>query len=181
MKNYNGQEMVIRTTNNGKFQVLPERYTPQDMSRAPVFPIQSEAEAYIVQPMPQWVADENAKNSERVKYNIAYSEILARTELREMRREIQNLYEHYMWESKLAGDAQRAVAYGIGKISCMGRNVADVRQGNADYQSDQATLARQAWEDSSRSYELAVQQAMVEMGIPVELFRSPVLGTTGTK
>ncbi len=171
MTDYNGQEMVIRTTNNGKFQVLPVAHTPADMSRAPVFATRPEAEAYISRPMPRWVADENAKQVERQKYNLTYSAILARPEFREMRGNIQDLYGESKWQAKLAADAQRAVAYSIGKISVMGRDIGAARQGTADYQASEADAAEQAWADASRSYETAVQQAMTDADIPVALFR----------
>ncbi len=175
MKNYDGQEMTIRQTNNGKFQVLPVPYTPQDMSRAPVFATQAEAEAYISRPMPEWVATERELITERMKYNVAYADILSRPELREMRREIQRLYESLAWAAKLAGDAQRAVGYSIGQVSAMGRNIADVRQGNADYQADECDRANQAWNDACHIYEVQVQYNMSEAGIPVVLFRGSVL------
>jgi len=175
LKNYDGQEMTIRITNNGKFQVLPQPCTPQDMSRAPVFATQAEAETYIVRPMPEWVATERELTIERMKYNVAYAAILSHPEMREMRREIQRLHEIWAWSSKLAGDAQRAVSYGIGHISAMGRNVAEVRQGNADYQADDATRDCQIWNDACHDYERALQQAMSDAGIPIELFRNPVL------
>lgn len=175
MRNYDGQEMTIRTTNGGKFQILPVPHTPQDMSRAPVFDTQAEAEAHISRPMPQWVADERGKQSERMKYNIAYSAILSRPDLREMRREIQRLYESLAWAAKLAGDAQRAVGRSIGQVSAMGRNIAEVRQGNADYQADECDRANQAWNDACHAYEVELQQAMRDTGIPIALFRTPVL------
>ncbi len=178
MKNYDGQEMAIRTTNGGKFQVLPVPSTPQDMSRAPVFATQAEAEAYISRPMPEWVATERELITERMKYNVAYADILSRPELREMRREIQSLYETMMWQGKLAADHQRAVGYAIGKTSVMGRDIAAVRQQGADYQADEADRATQAWNDACHVYEVAVQQAMSEAGIPIALFRSPVLITS---
>ena len=175
MKNYNGQEMTIRTTNQGKFQVLPVPCTPQDMSRAPVFATQVEAEAYIARPIPEWEVEETAKWTERMKYNRAYSTILSGPEMRKMRSEIQFRYERMMWESKKAADHQRAVGYAIGQTSVMGRDIAAVRQSGADYQASEADRAAQTWNDARHTYEVALQQTMHDAGIPIALFRSPVL------
>ena len=172
---YDGQEMTIRTTNMGKFQVLPIPHTPQDMSRAPVFATQAEAEAYISRPMPGWIATERELTARRAKYSAAYAGILSRPGLREMRREIQSLYKALAWEGKLAADHQRAVGYAAGSISVLGRDIAAVRQAGADYQADKADRASQAWFDACHTYEVALQQAMFDEGIPIAPFRTPVL------
>ncbi len=145
------------------------------MSRAPVFETQAEAEAYIALPLPEWVATERELTAERMKYNVAYADILSQPELREMRREIQSLYGRAARESKLAEDHQRAVGYAIGKTSVMGRDIAAVRQQGADYQADQADMTWQAWRDATHAYEVALQTAMVAAEIPVFLFRSPLM------
>lgn len=175
MKNYDGQEMTIRTTNRGKFQVLPVPSTPQEMSHAPVFETHDEAEAYIGRPIPEWVATERELTTERMKYNVAYADILSRPELREMRREIQRFYSEASWASKVAGDHQRAVGRAIGQVSVMGRDIAAVRQAGADYQADDADRAWQVWNDATHAYEVALQTAMVTAEIPVFLFRSPLM------
>jgi hypothetical protein len=177
MKNYDGQEMTIRTTNRGKFQALPVPSTPNDMSRAPVFETKAEAEAYISRPMPEPVAAERELTTERMKYNVAYADILSRPELREMRKEIQSRFGEASWQSKLAGDHQRAVGYAIGKTSVMGRDIAAVRQAGADYQADESDRAWKLWGDATHVYEVAVQKLMIEAGIPIWLFRQPLLVT----
>ena len=174
MKNYDGQEMEIKVTNNGKYQVLPHGYNAHDMSVAPVFATQSEAEAYITRPMPEYVAHERELETERAPYQSQYAAILARPEFREMRRGIQELYSEAAHQSKLHGDAQRAAVRSIGQVSAIGRNIYDVRQDNADYQADEASTAWRAWGDATHKYEVAVQEAMKEAGISIALFRSPV-------
>lgn len=173
MKNYDGNEMIIRTTNNGKFQVLPENYTQNDMTKAPVFNTIQEAEKFIKQPMPQWLADERNIDSERDKYRQEYSKILGRAEFRDMRAVIQELYSEAKHQSKLAWDAQRAVTYKSG-TSCIGRDIADVYQSNADYQANEVDVAWKKYNDANFKYESALQYAMEESGIPINLFRSPV-------
>lgn len=175
MQNYDGQEMVIRPTKLGKFQVLPVNYTPADMSRAPVLATVGEAQTFISRPMPRWIADERANAAEAAPHVGAYAAVLAHPSLREMRREIQELYQEACHQSKLASDAQRAAVRGMGQLSCIGRDIGAVRQGNADYQADEADDAWRAHRVACHKYELAVQAAMRDAGIPVEMFRSPVL------
>jgi hypothetical protein len=178
VKNYDGQEMVVRETNRSKYQVIPVPHTPHDLSCAPVFTTQAEAKAYISRPMPKWVATGRELTTKRMKYHVRYADILSRPELREMRREIQRLYETMAWASKLAAAHQRAAAHQVGKVSSTGRSVEAAWQANADYQADEATTAAHAWNDAVYIYEIAVQQAMSEAGIPVVLFRSPAVVTS---
>jgi len=172
---YTGAELTVRDTNRGRFQVLPVGYTREDMTRAPVFPTRAEAEAYCQREKPTWVADEEERQAARAPYYAAYAAVLARPAMREMRRDIQDLYQRMCWENKLAGAHQRAAARATGQISCMGRDIAAVRQAGADEQASAAGTAAQAWLDACGAYELALQQAMHEAGIPIDLFRSPVL------
>jgi len=174
MRNYDGQEMEIRTTNKSKFQVLPVPHTAGDMTRAKVFDTPEEAEAYINRPMPQWVADERARAVAKEPYVEAYSAVLAMPGMLEMRRDIQEKYGYACERSRLAAAAQRAAIRGMGQVSCMGRDIGAVRQGLADEYGDELDSAWQDWAHASGAYEVAVQAAMQEAGIPVEMFRSPV-------
>ncbi len=175
MKNYDGQEMQIRLTSQGRYQVLPMHCSAADMSRAPVFATECEALAYIVRPMPRWVADERSRAAERDQYIDAYSSILVRPEMREKRHDIQELYSEACWRSKNAADLARAAARSMGQMSVMGRDVGATRLCYADEAADRASDDWAAYGEAYANYERALQAAMVDAGIPVALFRSPIL------
>jgi len=179
MNDYNGQEREIRETARGRYQVLPAGYTADDMTRAPVFASREEAEIYISRPMPGWIADERERERARLPYVEQYAAILQRPEFREQRARIQDAYAEAAHKSKLAGDAQRAAVRSTGQVSCMGRDIGAVRQGRAD---EGASEADETWAYHRRlsgEYETALQAAMRESGIPVELFRQSVMENQG--
>lgn len=176
-RNYDGNEMEIRVTNRGKFQVLPVSHTPGGMASAPVFDTREEAEAYIVRPMPDWIAVERAKSTAQQPFIQTYAAVLARPDMREMRRGIQELYGYASERSKLASDAQRAAIRATGQVSIIGRDIGAVRQSLADEYGDEVDEAWQAWRVACHKYELALQSAMRDAGIPVTMFRSPELNS----
>ncbi len=173
MQNYDGQEMIIRLTNKGKFQALPA--VSPDMTRAPVFATQQEAEAYIGRPMPQWIATERAKSIAQEPYVEPFLAILSRPELREMRRNIQKLYGYACERDRLGAAAQRAAIRGFGQVSCIGRDIGAARQGVADEYGDESDQAWAAYWKAERAYRLAKHTAMREAGIPVTMFETPEL------
>jgi hypothetical protein len=178
MNDYNGIERIIRETNKLRFQVLPENYTADDLSRAPVFATRAEAEAYIRRPMPKWVIAESDRAAERSKYTAAYAQILSSPDMREMRRVIQGFYGEACHLSKLAGAHQRAAIRGGGQISCMGRDVGAVRQVYADEVADDASVEWSKYDTACGNYERELQRILTEAEIPVELFRTPAIRST---
>ncbi len=119
---------------------------------------------------------EDQKQAERAQYREQYVRVLA--QFREVRQAIQDAYAEGKHQSKLAGDAQRAAGMGGGQVSCIGRSVEDVRQENADYQAGESDEAWDTYWGLMKHYQLALQQAMVEAGIPrdqIHLFRNPVV------
>ena len=175
MRDFDGNEMTIRATNHGKFQVLPANYTPADMTRAPVFATREEAATFTNGPMPQWLAAERAKATASQSYVQTYSDILARPDMREMRRTIQEHYGNYRERGRLAAAAQRAAVRGFGQVSCLGRDIGAVRQGVADEYGDEADQEYRLYVQAEVAYERAVQAAMRQAGIPDGMFRNPVV------
>jgi hypothetical protein len=175
MKNYNGNTMVIRATNRGGFQVLPENYTAVEMTRAEVFASHDEAVAFILRPMPEPIAFERRHQAAREPHMAAYSSILSQPRFREMRESIQACYNTALHAGKLAGDMQRAAVRATGQVSAIGRDISAARQGYADGLHAETSQAWAAYDSSRQEYELALQNAMVTADIPVWLFRQPVL------
>lgn len=175
MRDYRGVEREIRVTNRGRFQVLPVPPNSHDMSTAPVFGTREEAEAYIRRPMPKSEVAEAEQEAERLQYRAAYAAILADPSLRDMRRDIQEQYARAASQSKLAGDHQRAAVMAGGQYSATGRDISAVRQSYADEVADGAAEEWEHHRKLSLEYERALQQRMTASGIPVELFRSPVV------
>ena len=119
---------------------------------------------------------EDQEQAERAKYQAQYASVLS--QFRGIRQEIQDAYAEGKLQSKLAGDAQRAAARGNGQYSCIGRSIEGVRQEQADYQASESEEAWGTYWGLMKQYQLALQQAMVEAGIPrdkVHLFRNPVV------
>ncbi len=163
--------MKTRITSKGKFQVLADDGRPEPM--APVFQTQRDADLWMARTT-EWRDAEAENQAVRAPYTQAYAAVLAQPELRAMRQAIQEAYGEAREQSKLAAAAQRAAVRGMGQISCMGQDIGEARQGTADYQ---ATNADAAWADYHRKFALyseELQRRMVEAGIPVALFRSPV-------
>ncbi len=175
LRDYDGNEFVIRTTNKGRFQVLPAGYTPMDMTKAEVFDTEAEARAWIARPMPEWQAFERRHDVIRERYLPAYSAVLAQPEFRGMREGIQDAYNAAVHAGKLAADMQRAAIRGAGQISSAGRDIGAVRQGLADEMARDTDGEWAVYDDARRAYEFSLQQALVAAGVPVWLFRQPVL------
>ena len=175
MKDYRGIEREIRVTNRGRFQVLPVPHDARDLSREPVFDTREAAEAYICRPMPKWELAEQDQQSERQLYEAAYVAVLAAPKLREMRQHIQEQYADAANRSKLAADHQRSAVRATGKYSPTGRDVSAVRQSYADEIADGASEEWARHRKLCAEYERELQTQMTSVGIPVELFRSPVV------
>lgn len=175
MQDYDGNEMTIRVTHKGGYQVIPVPCTPYDMSRAPVFDTEALAIAYIQRPIPEWLKLERVKDRERKQYREKYAELLSLPEMRAMREEIQEAYQTAIYRSRIQGDQQRAAVRGAGTVSCMGRNLGDVRQAYADQLASEIDMDWDVYDDRFHKYEIAIQAAMTREGIPVSLFRGPVL------
>lgn len=164
LKNYDGENMIIRLTNKGKYQVLPKNYTKSnqygcsDMCQAPVFLTQRDAILYIKQPMPDWVRRNRQDEEARKPHYENYYRILASENLREMRREIQELYSSAAYAHKLAGDHLRAHG--------------DDR--HMEHYIDEDASASSEHVKKSLAYEKLLQKEMRESGIPIKLFRSEV-------
>jgi len=179
MRDYQGVECTIRVTNRGRFQVLPVPHNGRDLSTQPVFETREAAEAYIRRPMPAWELAERHRRAERQEYASAYASILADPTLREMRGAIQSQYSAAAYRSKLAADHQRAAVRADGQVSVIGRDISAAHQHYADEIADDSYGEWARHRQLCAEYERELQIRMTAAGIPVELFRAPVLGGVG--
>lgn len=175
MQDYRGIERQIRVTNRGRYQVLPVPHDSRDLSTEPVFDTREAAEAYIRRPMPKWELAERDRQVERQGYQVAYAAILADPSLREMRRAIQSQYAEAAHRSKLAADHQRAAVRAEGRISPAGRDISAARQTYADEIADESDEQWARHRQLCAEYERELQTQMTATGIPIGLFREPIV------
>ena len=155
----------IRVTNRGRFQVLrPDG----DLTKSPAFDTQHEAETFRHRSVPWYLVYERARAIERNQHQPFYDAILALPEMRDHRQTIQQLYSEACHRSKLAEDMRRASARSDGRR-------AEKLASYGDEYSAEAQAAWQAHRDACHAYNFALQALLAAAGIPVELFRSPVV------